>query len=283
MNCSRVAALFLHRSAGGSAFCLGVAAVCLLVAGSQISAAGAPAISQSFQASGSGLTIGALVGLQPDSPNTVELANTARIADMVGVVADKPLVELGAGGDAQVVTSGVTNALVSDINGDITNGDKVTVSPLNGIGMKVSKPTLIIGTAQADLSTAETTERTVTDREGQTQAVNVGLIPIDVSVTFHAATATQQEFVPPFLQNTADAIAGKPVSPVRVIAGLMVMILALISVMVLLYSSVRSSIISIGRNPLSEQAVHKSLLEVGVIVLVILSLTFITIYLILAT
>ena len=106
---------------------------------------------------------------------------------------------------------------------------------------------------------------------------------MDVHITFHAASEVQEEFVPPLIQNTANTVAGKPVSPVRVIASIMVLVLALISVMVLLYSSVRSSIISIGRNPLSEGAVHRSLVEVAVTVIGILSLTFITIYLILAT
>jgi hypothetical protein len=52
---------------------------------------------------------------------------------------------------------------------------------------------------------------------------------------------------------------------------------------VLLYSAVKSSIISIGRNPLSEKAVQKSIFQIGFTVLGILLLTLITIYLILTT
>jgi hypothetical protein len=52
---------------------------------------------------------------------------------------------------------------------------------------------------------------------------------------------------------------------------------------ILLYSAVRSSIISIGRNPLSEQAVHKSLFEVGLAIVGVLIFTVIVIYLILTT
>lgn len=279
-----LAAPLLRRFISRSAYCLGLSILGILVVGTNIPAAGAPAISQNFQASGDNLTAGTLVSLTAGSPNTVEPSTSTRVADIVGVVADSPLIELGEEmGSAQVVTSGVTHALVSNINGDIESGDKITASPITGVGMKVSEPTLIMGTAQASLESVEASTRTITDRDGNEQSVKVGLVPLDVSVTFYAATATQQELVPPFVQDIAETIAGKPVSPVKVIASILVLLLALISVMVLLYSSVRSSIISIGRNPLSEKAVHKSLIEVGIVVIGILLLTSITIYLILVT
>jgi hypothetical protein len=149
--------------------------------------------------------------------------------------------------------------------------------------MKASEAILVVGTAQADLDEAETAEHTLTGRDGSERTVKIGSIPVHVHVTFHAATAVQQDFVPPFLQDLANSVAGKPVSPVRVVASVLVMVLAIISVSVLLYSSVRASIISIGRNPLSEGSIHRSLIEVGITILGVLLLTFITIYLILVT
>jgi len=68
-----------------------------------------------------------------------------------------------------------------------------------------------------------------------------------------------------------------------VLLAVIVLLLAFISIAVLLYSAVKSSIISIGRNPLSEGAVRKSLLQVGLTIIGILLITLITIYLILIT
>lgn len=253
------------------------------MAGGQVSVAAAPAIAQSFQAK-EGLVAGALVGTEQGSPRTVQASSSDRAGNLAGVVAKQPLVTLGDNDNSvEVVTSGVTTALVSDINGPIESGDKITASPIDGVGMKATKPTLIVGTAQASLQDSDTQERTIQNQEGGEQTVQIGRVPVEVGVTFYAATEVQQELVPPFLQNTANAVAGEPVSPVRVVAALMVLLLGLISVIVLLYSSVRSSIISIGRNPLSEKAVHKGLIEVGATILGILCLTFIAVYLILVT
>ena len=67
-----------------------------------------------------------------------------------------------------------------------------------------------------------------------------------------------------------------------VVAGLLILFI-FVTVVVLLYSSVRSSIISIGRNPLSESAVRKSLLQVGLTIFGVMAFTVIVVYLILTT
>lgn len=280
----KLGAPFLHRASRHLLRAFGAGIACVLLIGSQASVAAAPAIAQSFQAGGEDIALGSLVGVKQGSPRTIELSNSSRAANLVGVVAKEPLVTLGGeASSVEVVTSGVTTVLVSNINGSVESGDKITASPINGVGMKATEPILIAGTAQAALSEVDTKEHTVRTEDGQTKTIQVGKVPIDVSVTFYAATEVQEELVPPFIQNVANTIAGKPVSPVRIIASFMVLVLALISVGILLYSSVKSSIISIGRNPLSEGAVHKSLIEVGLTVIGILLLTFIAVYLILVT
>jgi len=241
------------------------------------------AIAQNFQTNSKlELTAGTIVSLQENSPNDVEASNTDRIKQIIGVVADKPLIELSDGkSTVPVVTSGVTETLVSDINGSIKTGDKITASPINGIGMKATESTLIVGTAQGDPSDKDTTERTLNDRDGKPHTVRIAHIPVQVNVTFHSPTSGTQGYIPAFLQDAANSVAGKEVSPVRVLASLLLAILATISVTVLLYSSVRSSLISIGRNPLSENAIRKGLLEVGAIIVGILVAAFAAIYLML--
>lgn len=244
-------------------------------------AADGGALGQSFKTKDS-VETGALVSLQQKNAEMVELCNVDRVSQLVGVAANKPLVELsGSDSTVTVVTNGTTQTLISDINGDVKTGDKITASPINGVGMKAVDPVLIVGTAQGNLATTKTTTKTLTDRNGQKKTVHIGLIPVQVNVTYYSPTNGAQSFIPAFLQDAANTFAGKAVSPVRVLASLLLAVLALISVSILLYSSVRSSLISIGRNPLSETAINKSLIEVGAIIVGILVLTFVAIYLIL--
>lgn len=244
---------------------------------------GASGISQSFQTSETNAIPGAIMSLKPGSPSTVELANDTRAEQLVGIMALRPLIELNSDKQIQVVTGGVTNALVSDISGEVKSGDKITASPVDGVGMKAVRSAPTVGTAQADLKKVKTTERFITDQDGKIHVVHVGMIPIQVNVSFYAAPEDRMSFLPPFLQNFANALSGRQVSPVRVMVSTVALVLAFVSIAVLLYASIKSSIISIGRNPLSEAAVRKSLLEVALTIVGILLLTVIAIYLILTT
>jgi hypothetical protein len=242
------------------------------------------AISQGFKTNETDLATGALVSLTSGSQNSIQLANTDRVNQLIGVIGDHPLIELSnSDKEAQVVINGTTIALVSDINGDVKTGDKITASPINGIGMKANTSSLIIGTAQAGLNSVSTTSKTVKDKKGQPQSIKIGSVPVQINVTYYVAPEDKNAFLPPFLQSLANAVAGREVSPVRVLISSLVLIFGFVSIAVLLYSSIRSSIISIGRNPLSEGAVRKSLLEVGATSLGILLVMLIAIYLVLST
>jgi hypothetical protein len=114
--------------------------------------------------------------------------------------------------------------------------------------------------------------------------VRTGLIPVQVNVTYFVVPESQPKtFLPAFLQQVANSVAGREVAAIRVLISLLILILGFISSGILLYSSVQSSIISIGRNPLSKDAVHKSLLQVGIMAAGILLVMVIAIYLILMT
>lgn len=246
-------------------------------------AQGNSSISQGFQTKDANISSAALVGIEKDNSNTIELSTTSNKDRLVGVVGDKPLIELSGGASGvQVVTSGLTLALVSDINGKVVNGDKITASPIEGIGMKATESTMVVGTAQGDLSSVETETREITTKNGTKQKVKIGLLPVQVSVAYYTVPeGAGSSFVPSFLQELANSVSGRNVSPVRVLVAALILLLLFISVTVLLYSAVRSSIISIGRNPLSESAVRKSLLEVGLTVAAVLVFATLVIYLVL--
>jgi hypothetical protein len=265
-------------------FGLGALAFLFVVLMSSLSVQGASSIAQSFKTQDKGVVSGALVSLKPKTANTVELSTSANIDRLLGVVGENSLIELSDGsGTLQVTTSGQAATLVSDINGDVKTGDKITASPIAGVGMKALTSTLVIGTAQANLSSVDTETRTVTDKKGGKKTVKIGALPLQVDKVFYEVEQDQNSYVPPVLQDFANNLAGRAVSPIRIILSSFLVVFVFVAVTVLIYSSVRSSIISIGRNPLSESAVHKSLLQVGLTVFGVMAFTVIVVYLVLTT
>lgn len=250
---------------------------------SSASAQSSSSIAQRFQTKSTDITAASLVGIQGDNSSSVELSSKQRVQKLVGVVSDQPLIELSDGqSGVQVVTSGLTMTLVSDINGSIVPGDKITASPIEGVGMKATESTTSVGTAQSILDLTKSEVRKISDVNGKQLDVHIGLVPVQVSVAFYSPAANgNASFMPSFLQDIANTVAGRSVSPARVLVAALILLLLFVSITVLLYSSVRSSIISIGRNPLSEQAVHKSLVQVGVTVTAVLLCTIGLIYLVL--
>lgn len=261
---------------------LSVGLVVALLGVSSLSAQGVSSIAQGFETADKNTVSGAIVGLKNGSPNTVELSNVTNLDQMVGVVGNKSVIELSSGtSGVQVVTNGVTPTLVSDINGDVKSGDKITASPLAGVGMRATNSTLVIGSALGDLSSAKKETRTITDKDGKQVEVRIGAVAVQIDKVFYEAPSDQNTFLPPALQDFADGLAGHKVSPVRVVVAALLVVFLFAAVTILLYSAVRSSIISIGRNPLSESAVRKSLMQVGLTVTGIFVFTTIVIYLIL--
>lgn len=249
-----------------------------------VAAQGNSAIAQQFQANDPDITAASLVSIVQNTSNTVELSKAEQGDRLAGVVSNESLIQLSDSGSSgvQVVTSGLTMALVSDLNGDVIAGDKITVSPIEGVGMRATEPATIVGTAQTDLVSAQSETRTIKDSTGKDVKVRIGLIQVQVGIAFYNPdTAKDSSIVPPFLQELANKVGGRDVSPIRVLVAMLILLLLFLSVTVLLYSSIRSSIISIGRNPLSQSAVRKSLLQVGLTVIALLVFTVAAIYLVL--
>jgi hypothetical protein len=238
----------------------------VLLSLANLSAESAALITQGFQTEETNLSTGALVSLKDGTANTVELANTSRAAKLVGVVGENAFLELSDDDSSvQVVTNGAASALVSDLNGEIKAGDRITPSPIAGVGMKATQSGVIVGTASGDMTDTDSVDRTITAQDGDQQTVRIGLVPAQINVAAYI-TGEGDSAVPSFLQNFANAIAGRNVSPVRILVASLLTILLFASVTVLLYSAVRSSIISIGRNPLSEHALRRTLFQVGLTV-----------------
>ncbi len=257
----------------------------MLSAATTVATAVGGAISQGFSADDE-LQAGTLVSYADDTPTAkVTAANTNNVRKLVGVVGEQSLVELSNGsGQTQVVTSGMVLAMVSDINGPIRSGDRITASPLTGIGMKAAANGQVVGTAQEDFAAADgVTTRRINDTNGKPQTVKVGLLSVQAGVSYYQATrSNDNSYIPLFIQHSVDDITGKSVGPIRILIAGLIFLLGIGASGVLLYSSVGSSIISIGRNPLSSRAVWHGLLQIAAVTVTILLATLIGAYLILA-
>jgi hypothetical protein len=259
----------------------GITALLITVPALPAAAQSNSAIAQQFQTTKQGITAASLVSIQQGNTNSIELGNFEHPERLVGVVSDNPLIELSNGDSGvQVVTSGLTKVLVSDINGSVASGDKITASPIEGVGMKATENITVVGTAQSPLTSSKTQK--IKDKSGKEVTVHIGLIAIQVGVAFYNADAGKKStFIPSFLQSLANNVAGRNVSPIRVLTAALILLLLFVSITVLLYSAVRSSIISIGRNPLSELAVRKSLFQVALTVFAVLLFAVALVYIVL--
>jgi hypothetical protein len=222
---------------------------------------------------------GALVSLKKASTDTVQLANTDNAERVLGVVDSDALVTISQGStEAQVVLNGTTSALVSDINGTVKSGDKITPSPIGGVGMKASDSGQIVGTATSDASGGK--QQTITDTQGVKHTVRITRVSLQVSVGRYEAPSSA--LLPPFLQSIANNIAGRDVNVVRVLISTTLLVLGFASVLIIVFISVRSAIISIGRNPLAAKDVRQGLYQVLIISFVVAATTGLAAYLLLS-
>lgn len=268
--------------------CSAVLLLTLLSAPTAFAAVNSGAISQSYKTSTDDISQGTLLSVTSDDSTVVEPANsTSNGANIIGVAADKPLVELSGngGGKVSVVVSGSTEILASDVNGVIHVGDKITASPIGGIGMKAVEASEIVGTAQANFDDITTVSRTIKDSDGAEQTIKVGLLPLAVNISYYATTKTAEgmlsSLVPPFLQALANSVTGRQVSPLRVMLGTSALFFGFVTVTVMLYASIRSGVISLGRNPLAEKSLRKGLVDVVVAAIGLLVITIVVAYVVL--
>ena len=226
------------------------------------------------------IPLGSLVALDGDSADKVIPADPDSVKNLIGVTINDstPLVlTSGNSNSALVATSGIAPTLVSNLNGEIELGDQITASPIAGVGMKATTNTKVIGVAQSQVSSKKTETVNV---NGKDEEIEIGEIRLLVSVGYHYQEP-EKTLIPLALQNIANAMAGKKVDPLPILISLIILFVTMIIVISLVYSIVRSSIISVGRNPLAQSAVYRNAIQMSVLVLAIIAVATIAIYLVL--
>jgi hypothetical protein len=246
-------------------------------------AAAATFVSQSYTSSDP-LPLNSIVSLQNNTSDKVILAASSNVDNLLGVVVNATNSSLSITGgkpnEVQVATTGTLEILVSTINGSIAQGDYITASPISGVGMKATGNVRVIGIAQGDLNEKNGSAETYTDKSGKKQTVTLGQVPVLVSVSNYFKEP-DKTLIPSAVQNVANALAGRSVSTVPVLISAGIFLVTIIVVVSIIFSMVRASIISVGRNPMSQSAIYRDLIQMSALVLGILAVGFIIIYLVL--
>lgn len=236
-------------------------------------------ISHSYNSSSS-IVVGSLVSLNPGRSDYVEKANSSNGSQLIGVAvasSNSLLAEDSGEGSVQVATSGNADVLVSDLNGAVNVGDLVTVSPINGVGMKSDSHSAVIGIAQTSLNihSAGVANETITSKSGKPMTVYIGFVSLQISVgagSTQSSNNSQSE-----LQQIIRNLTGNSVSVSRILISLIIALFALVAVATLIYASIYSGIISVGRNPLAKYAVFRSVGSVLSMVIIIAIVSALTI------
>ena len=233
---------------------------------------------------------GTIVLLTGKDSNRVKVATQAEMRQMFGKTVDRNQLPLtisneGLQNEVYVAVSGTYNVLVSTQAGSIAAGDYVTLSSLNGIAMKAgTEEKTVFGRAAGAFDGKGITLGTapLKDKSGKTsQTVTLGSIPVTIDIKRNPNDKSTKANVPEPLQRLGEAIAEKEVSPIRIYLSMGITLISLLAAIVVLYSGVRSGLISIGRNPMSKKSIFRALLEIVLTSVLILIIGLFAVYLLL--
>lgn len=230
------------------------------------------------------LSLGSIVSLKNNTTDHVIASSSSSADSILGVVINDGssllTISNGQENQVQVATSGIVSVLVSDINGEVKQGDSITASPVKGVGMKATSNAKVVGIAQGQPPNSDNKNQKYTDSEGKEHPIALGEVPVLINVSYYYKQP-DKTIIPSAIQNVANALAGKTVNTTPILISGAIFIITLAVVVSIIYSMIRSSIISVGRNPMSQSAVYRDVIQLSALVLGILVVSLTAIYFIL--
>ena len=257
---------------------IGAAVVVGLVSGAVAAAASRAYISSQQLAKGT------LVSLDAQQANAVVAAILDNASHLIGVVvpaASSTLEFNTPGATIQVAESGTVPVLVSDINGAIKAGDHVAISPLSGVGMKQTVAGVTVGIADTDFKTDGAITKLIANKSGHSHTINIAEIKVILGVGQFSPPQQRAGYIPAVLQTLSDTISGRATDSWRILSGLILLLVVLVVIGAIIHASIRNSLISIGRNPLSSPAIYRSLFQLVVVTVGLMFVTLLGVYLVL--
>jgi len=244
---------------------------------------------QSYSSTGDVQT-GMLVALTNSQSDIVTPVTSANLNKIYGVAINPAntdaILSTGSGNLSKpvyVATSGSYEILISSQDGPIKTGDYISVSSLDGIGMKATdSQSLVLGKALApfDGKTNVINTATLTSNTGKKLTVSLAQIPVSINVVRNPELNRIPD-LPGFLTHLTQSVANKPVDAARAYISLGILVITVVIVGIMIYSGVRSSIISIGRNPLSRHSIMVGLLGISLTSIAVFIVGLFAVYLLL--
>jgi len=197
-----------------------------------------------------------VAALSPDIPD-----------QMQGVVVnpnDAPVTISNGDQKVYVATTGHYDVLVSDQGGTIKPSDYITISSVQGIGMKAgTTQPVVLGKALTgfDAKNGVLGNTTLKDKQGKETKVNFGKVTVDISISRNPQLKVEAN-VPSSLRKISTAVAQRDVTANRIYLGMVMIFITSFIAAIVLYAGVRSSITALGRNPLSRKSIFRSLIQV---------------------
>lgn len=237
----------------------------------------AETIVRSFNAQGN-LQPGWVVTLSDTNNSTVELAPSDDTSRIYGVVIDPsaaPLTVQKENEQVFVATSGNYPVLVSTQNGAIRSGDYLSISNTDGIASKAdTNEQFIVGRALEGFDGQGTAIVYANDGSALGR-IAAQLLPGKNPLLKDAAS------IPQPLRRVGESIAGKPLSALRIYAAIAVFVIAALIAAVMLWGGIRNAMVAIGRNPLSRHSIMRGLLQVMLAATSVLIIGLLGVYLLL--
>lgn len=196
--------------------------------------------------------------------------DTGRIIGIATTTEESLVTVTSSEDQVYVKGSGVVAAFVSDVNGDVKQGDRLTISPLKGILMLSQGGEGSIGVASESLANADTETQTINTGNGE-KSVAVGKIAVSLDSNLGYESKTGNEGQPSSLQRLGKSVIGRDVGELQVVVALVIFFMMMIAEGGIIYGAVSSSITSLGRNPMAKTIIIRELARVvGVVVIVLL-------------
>ncbi|HEX5796833.1 MAG TPA: hypothetical protein VFX86_00400 [Candidatus Saccharimonadales bacterium] len=228
---------------------------------------------------------GMLVKEKDGDPTKVEPLTRETLDSLKGVVVarnDSPVVIASEDQTVFVASTGVYEVLVSDENGMIEPGDYLSISSLSGIAMKATREqSLVLGRAAAAFS-GQGDAIGSTARESDNKQINFGRIETDIAIAANPLQKNSRlDTVPKILREVSSSVAGQPVSNARIWLASIVFIATSLLTGIMLYGGTKSSLLALGRNPLSKASIIRGLLQVVILGLTVFICGMFGVYLLL--
>jgi hypothetical protein len=266
------------------ALLLSVAGISLLA----VASVAAQSVTQGYL-SDQTLQNGMIVRLKPGDAKKIEALKQSNAADMFGIVVSNSAAPVSLSDPTTqqtfVATFGKYNVLVSDQDGPINAGDFISVSAVDGVGMRASNDQqIVLGKAIGNFTGNGDAESkiTVTDSTGAKHDINLKRIGVDISVAHNPNySGDTTAGVPHFLSKAVQLVTRKPVTALRLYAALGVLGLSIGVAGGVIYAGVRTGMTAVGRNPLAKKAITRNLIAVIMIAIVVVLIGCIAVYLLL--